>query len=168
MLRLPANQEVQNSPPSTQNYSNGLLRCQRCPIGVLPPQRRDDQCSSLLQYTGRRKAVPTNRPPWLNFCVIIFHDNVKSQMTKQWFKQYTWEVLEHPTHSPDMAPWDFHHFEPIRWPLAGQWFQSDNDVAEGVINWLHATEKDFFAKGLDIIISNCDKCISRGSYCVEK
>lgn len=59
-------------------------------------------------------------------------------MTKQWFKQYTWEVMEYTTHSQNAAPWGFHVFRPLRWPVAGQWFQSDNDVAAGVINLLHA------------------------------
>jgi len=81
MQTLPANKEVQNIPLCMQNCSNGLLGCQRCHVGGLPSQERDDQCGSLVQHAGQKEAVPTNWPAQLNLHVIILHN------IKQWFKQ---------------------------------------------------------------------------------
>jgi hypothetical protein len=65
-------------------------------------------------------------------------------------------VLQHPTHSPDLAPSDFHLFGPLKWYLAGQWFVND-DVTAVVMIWLQALDQDLFVKGFNVLVSQWDK-----------
>jgi len=48
------------------------------------------------------------------------------------------EVLKHPPYSLDLAPSDFHLFEPMKEHLRGQKFADDDEVMEAVQSWLKA------------------------------
>ena len=43
-------------------------------------------------------------PQWVLYCVCVCVD------TRRRMEQWGWEILEHPTYSPDLAPSDFHLF----------------------------------------------------------
>lgn len=164
MQRLPANKEVQNIPLCMQNYSNGLLGCWRCPVGGLPSQGQDDQCGSLLQHAGQIETVPTGQQgstfmssffmamwnhPRRSNSGSISKDGKCGSMHYTVRTQHLWIAI----------------FGSLRWSLAGQWFQSDDDIVTGWINWFHTIYMVFVAKDIDII-SYCDKCNSGGSSCV--
>ena len=62
---------------------------------------------------------------------IIFHqDNARphvSLMTRQKLLQLGWEVLIHPSYSPDITPSDFHSFRSLQNSLNGKNFNSLED-----------------------------------------
>jgi histone-lysine N-methyltransferase SETMAR len=49
-------------------------------------------------------------------------------MTTQRFEQSGWKVLQHPPHSPDPAPSDFHISGHPKWSSSEQQFQTDKNV----------------------------------------
>jgi hypothetical protein len=58
-------------------------------------------------------------------------------VTQQWFQWYRW-VLQHPSHSPDLAHSVFHLFVPFRQQLLVQQFvnDDDDDVIAAMMTWL--------------------------------
>ncbi|GFS06490.1 histone-lysine N-methyltransferase SETMAR [Elysia marginata] len=64
------------------------------------------------------------RPGLLRRGVVLQHDNAtphSANLTQQWLQRYGWEILPHPTHSPDLTPSDFYLFGALKrhweaWP----------------------------------------------------
>lgn len=57
------------------------------------------------------------------------------------------EVLEHPAHSPDLAPSDYRLFGPLKDPLQGRQFAMDKEVQAALHKW-----KTFFSDGISKIV----------------
>ena len=79
----------------------------------------------------------------------------------------TW-VLTHPPYSPDLAPSDFHLFGPLKESMKGIHFQTDEEVKAAVSNWLRTQSTEFYAKGIDNLISRWNKCVAKEGDYVEK
>jgi len=70
--------------------------------------------------------------------VVLLHDKSRSHTTHLIIntdQKLNWEVLEHPAHSPDLAPSDFHLF--------GRQF-ADDEVTEAVHERLRNQRKPLF------------------------
>jgi histone-lysine N-methyltransferase SETMAR len=63
-------------------------------------------------------------------------------------QQLNWKVLEHPAHSPDLAPSDFHLFGPFKNALRCCRFADDDGVKEAVHDWLRKQPQNFFHMAL--------------------
>ena len=71
--------------------------------------------------------------------VVPLHDKARSHtahLTINTDQKLNWEVLEHPAHSPDLAPSDFHPF--------GRQFADDDEVKEAVHERLRNQRKPPF------------------------
>ncbi|GFS03522.1 histone-lysine N-methyltransferase SETMAR [Elysia marginata] len=69
----------------------------------------------------RREAIRRKRSGQLTNGVILQHDNATphtARVTQGWLEKYGWEILPHPSHSPDLAPSDYHLFGPLKRELA--------------------------------------------------
>jgi hypothetical protein len=53
------------------------------------------------------------------------------------------KVSDHPAHSLDIAPGDFHSFLHLNKRLAGQKFHEDEEVKNETTAWLHAQAAEF-------------------------
>ena len=62
--------------------------------------------------------------------------------TVEKIEEMGWELLQHPPHSPDLAPSDFHLFGPLKESLRGIKFENNEDDQQ------HAADKDFYAADL--------------------
>ena len=85
-----------------------------------------------LAVTIRRK-----RPHLQN--VILHHDNARphtAHATNALIAAKGWTVLPHPPYSPDLAPFDFFLFGPLKDCLHGQKFDNDEEVKSAVRVWL--------------------------------
>ena len=81
------------------------------------------------------EAVRRKRPGRLTSGVLLQHDNATphtANATQDWIRRFGWEVLPHPSHSPDLAPSDYHLFGPMKRHLSGQRFTGDDDLVEAV------------------------------------
>jgi len=68
--------------------------------------------------------------------------------TVEKIEEMGWELLQHPPHSRDLAPSDFHLFGPLKESLRGIKFENNEDDQQHVLQFLHAADKDFYAADL--------------------
>lgn len=55
----------------------------------------------------------------------IMHDNARPHSSDQ---KHNWEVIVHLPHSPDLAPFDFHLFGPLKADLLDKRFENDDKL----------------------------------------
>ena len=82
-----------------------------------------------------KPAIRLKRRGLLSKRVLLFYDNARPHTaahTVDTLRALKFEVLKHPTYSPDLAPSDFHLFGPLKEHLRGQKFADDNEVMEAV------------------------------------
>jgi hypothetical protein len=73
--------------------------------------------------------------------------------------------MEHPTHSPDLVPSDFHLFGPFKEAVGGRRFRCDEDIKNPVHQWLHAQPKTFYYDGNKQLVGRWGKCVEKqGDY----
>ncbi|GFN87507.1 caseinolytic peptidase b-like protein [Plakobranchus ocellatus] len=94
-----------------------------------------------------KEAIRRKRPGLLRRGVVLQHNNAtphSANLTQQWLQRYGWEILPHPTHSPDQAPSDFHLFGPLKRHLGGMAFETKDDLISELRNWFDNLDVDFF------------------------
>ena len=98
---------------------------------------------------------------------IFLHDNARpdtAARTNALIKLFKWEIFDHPPYCPDLAPSDNHLFKMKAW-LATQRFHTNEELMDGVNNWLHNLAAPFFDEGLQKLVSRYDKCLNvDGNY----
>ena len=78
---------------------------------------------------------------------------------------FRWEQFSHPPYSPDLAPSDFHLFLHLKKFLAGQKFESDDEIKGNVQQWLKSQAAEFFEAGILKLVPRYDKCLNlHGDY----
>ncbi|GFO31745.1 histone-lysine N-methyltransferase SETMAR [Plakobranchus ocellatus] len=87
------------------------------------------------------------------------------KLQRQWLQRYGWEILPHPAHSPDLAPFDFYLFGPLKRHLGGMAFETEDDLISELRNWFDNLDVDFFRVGINSLLSRSQKCIHlHGDY----
>lgn len=81
--------------------------------------------ASAYQKTLKKlkEAILKKRPEFLTTRVLLWHENARplsAAATENLLKSWCWEILPHPTHSPDPALSDFHLSPKINDYLRGQ------------------------------------------------
>jgi len=64
--------------------------------------------------------------------------------TNALIRLFSWEISDHLPYSPDLAPSDYHLFTKTKVWLATQRFHSNEELLDGVNNWLHNLAAPFF------------------------
>jgi hypothetical protein len=99
--------------------------------------------------------MATYKRQFIRSLLLILHDNATlhtAWQPKQCFPRYWREVLQHSTHSSDLAPSDFHLFGHLKWHLSGQWFVND-DIIVLVMTCFQALDQDLFVRGFNALVS---------------
>jgi histone-lysine N-methyltransferase SETMAR len=112
-----------------------------------------------------REAIRRKRPGQLARGVLLHHDNARphaSQATQERIQELQWVFLEHPSCSQDLAPSDFHLFDPLKNHLAGERFADDEEVEAEMWKWLRQESKDFYTVGFGALVKRWDKCVDVG------
>jgi len=102
--------------------------------------------------------------------LVLLHENARrhtTHLTINTFQKMNWEVLEHPAHNPDLAPFDFHLFGPLKNTLRGRKFADDDDVKGAVNDWLRNQTKNFFSGGIKKFTDFWAKCIQNKENYIE-
>jgi hypothetical protein len=102
---------------------------------------------------------------------FLLHDNARphtAARTNALIKLFNWEIFDHPSYSPDLAPSDYHLFATKKVWLATQRFHTNKQLMEGVNGRLHNLAAQFFDKGLQELVSRYDKCLNVDGNYVEK
>jgi histone-lysine N-methyltransferase SETMAR len=77
------------------------------------------------------------------------------------------EVLPHSAYSSDLAPSDFHLFDPLRGILGGKTFRADDEVKLAQ-RWLEEQPKTLFERGIMKVPEEWQRCTEQQGDCVEK
>jgi len=102
---------------------------------------------------------------------VLLHNNAQTHTavhTNTLIKLFNWEIFNHPPYSLDPMPNDYHFFIKMKGWLATQHFHTNEELMDGVSNWLHNLAAPFFDKGLQKLVSWYDKCLYVDGNYVEK
>jgi len=115
-----------------------------------------------------RPAIRKKRPALLEKGVILHHDNApvhESRVVNELLEGYSWELLEHPPYSPDLAPCDFHLFPKVKEMLRGRRFENEDQIQEAMRKALRTLDKRSLTTVFDRWVHRMEKCLELdGSY----
>jgi histone-lysine N-methyltransferase SETMAR len=103
--------------------------------------------------------------------VKLLHDNATPHTagkTRETIEKMGWEILEHPAHSPNLAPSDFHLFGKLKEHPSGKRFASDHEVENEKRKWLTNLDTNVYAEGILELVSHWDKRLNLFGDYVEK
>lgn len=99
------------------------------------------------QLTRLNVELQEKRPILVNRKGVIFHqDNARPHVSQQ--KELTWEILQHPPYSPDIAPSDFHLFQSLQNSLHGEKFDSIEAVKNYLTTFFEGKSRNFYQEGI--------------------
>ena len=76
-----------------------------------------------------------------------------------------YELIPHPTYSPDLAPSDYFLFPNLKKDIRGRHFRSNEEVVVAVEEWVRDKDPGFFSSGLMALEHHWSKCIIlEGNY----
>jgi len=110
-----------------------------------------------------------NKHPGRN--IIILHDNVcphAARLTLEAIAKIGWEVLSHPSYSPDLAPSDYHLFGFVKDQLRGQRYETTEAIQKAVCQCLRMAGTEFYRRGIFKLPERLEKCVQRSGDYVEK
>jgi histone-lysine N-methyltransferase SETMAR len=93
-----------------------------------------------------RRSIQSKRRGMLTKGVVLLHDNARphtAARTKALLQQFNWEIFEHPPYSPGLAPSDYHLFTKMKVWLANERFKTNEELMDGVKNWLSTLAAPF-------------------------
>ncbi|XP_067204397.1 histone-lysine N-methyltransferase SETMAR-like [Linepithema humile] len=93
---------------------------------------------------------------------LLLHDNTKPHIAKKTVKkldELKFEVLPHPSYSPDISPTDYHLFKHLDGFLTGKIFQEKRLVKNTFHEFIDSRSSDFFKNGINAFVSRWQKCI---------
>ncbi|KAG5318729.1 MOS1T transposase, partial [Pseudoatta argentina] len=100
--------------------------------------------------------------------VILLHDNARPHVAKPvktYLETLKWEVLPHPSYSPDIAPSDFHLFRSMAHGLADRRFHSYEEAQKWIDSWIASKDMSFFRRGIHVLPERWSKVVeSDGKY----
>ena len=105
------------------------------------------------QLIRLERAIPEKRPEYatVHEAIIFHHDNARPHVAipvKNYLENSGWEVLPHPSYSPDLAPSDYHLFRSMQNALTGIRFTSEQGIKNWVDSFLAAKTAQFFWDGI--------------------
>ena len=83
--------------------------------------------------------------------VLFLHDNALAQWafaTQKKLVYLSFQCLDHPPYSPDLAPSDYHLFPGLKKQLKGRHFSSDTEVTAAAETWLDRQPSELFFEWL--------------------
>ena len=103
--------------------------------------------------------------------IIILHDNARPHaacLTSEASAKMGWEVLPHPSYSPDLAPSDYHLFGFVKDQLRGQRYETTEAIQKAVRQCLRMAGTEFCRRGIFKLPERWEKCVQRSGDYVEK
>ena len=102
----------------------------------LLPKNKTINSDIYCEQLQKLSAIAQKRPELINRKGVVFHhDNARphtSLVIRQKLLQHCWNVLPHPSYSPDLALSDFHLFRSLQNSLNGKTFASEDLVKQQV------------------------------------
>ena len=95
-------------------------------------------------------------------------DYIKSIRTREKITSFEWTTLPHPPYSPDLAPSNYHLFDPMKPPLRGKYYYSVGEVKSVEKKWLKEQSTESYGAGIHAPIRRWNIAIERNGDYVEK
>ena len=115
-----------------------------------------------------RRALCDKRP---GRNIIILHDNARPHtvcLTSEATAKIGWEVLPHPSYSPDLAPSDYHLFGFVKDQLLGQGYETMEAIQKAVRQCLRMAGTEFYRRAIFKLPERWKKCVQRSGDYVQK
>ena len=128
----------------------------------------DTYIKTLQKLTQRYRRVRPNRNPG---DILIQHDNARphtSLRTQEAISKFRWNVFPHPSYSLDLAPSNFHLFEPLKDAMRGTRFGDNESVIRAMRTWLREQETSWYREGMHALVSRWRKAVDVDGDYVEK
>lgn len=68
---------------------------------------------------------------------------------------FKWDILNHPVHSPDLAPSDYNLFNSLKLHMGGKGYSTDEEVEK----WMKGLVGNYFEEGFKKLIARFTTCI---------
>lgn len=124
-----------------------------------------------ILFRQLKQAIHERRPKLQDREVIFLYDSIKTHINnrmQELLQQHKWKFIQHPPHSPDLSPSDFHLFGPMKKQLAGKRYNTDNQVKETISSWLNNLGGNFFRAGFNALVYRWNECLDKFGEYVEK
>ena len=126
-------------------------------------------CEQLQRLSD---SIQQKRPELVNRKGVVFHhDNARphiSLITRQKLLDLRWDVLPHPSYSPDLAPSDFHLFRSLQNSLNGIAFSNEGLIKEHLERFFAEKNADFYLRGIMKLPQRWQKVIDQnGEYIID-
>ena len=72
----------------------------------------------------------------------------RSSVACQTINDLQWELLSHPTYSPDTAPTDYYLFHSLQNTLAEQHFKTEDEVRKVIDEFIASKDQAFWRRGI--------------------
>ena len=117
-------------------------------------------------------AVKKNRPSLFNRKGVVFHqDNAKphtSRITRNKLNEIGWEILPHPSYSPDIAPSDYHLFQSLQHFLKNKRFDNKQAVEMAINQFFESKDGNFFRSGIECLPQRWQTVVdNNGEYIID-
>jgi hypothetical protein len=125
----------------------------------------------VLKTWVLQNPIQNKRHGMLTYSVVLLHDNAHSHTaahTLALLEHFNWELLDHPSYSPDLASSSCHLCTYLKNWWRSQCFNNNKELMESVRTCLSSQAADFFVAGIQKLISQYNKCLSSSDDCVEK
>lgn len=108
---------------------------------------------------------------WPGRQVVFLHDNATchtSYRTTDLLLKFKWQVLKHPSYSPDLAPSDYFLFGALKDHLRGTHFHSDEELIWAVKKFFKDQTQKFYKDAIHDLPNKWDNCVTKkGEYSVK-
>jgi len=98
--------------------------------------------------------------------IIILHENAR--LTSEAIAKMGWEVLPHPSYSPDLATSKYHLFGFVKDRLRGQHYETKEAIQKAVRQCLWKAGTEFYRRGIFKLPEHWEKCVQRSGNYVKK
>jgi len=127
--------------------------------------------SCVREWCRKFRSIQNKRRGMLTKGVVLLHDNARphtAACTNALIKLFSWEIFDQTPYSPDLPPSGYYLFTKMKVWMATRRFHTNEELMDGVSNWLHNLAVPFFDEGLQKLVSRYDKCLNVDGNYVEK
>ena len=112
---------------------SGGERSVNCVRPALEIEASKEEQRSVVHFSVAESAgaIKSKRPGMLSDGIIILPDNARphtENLVRDKLQRFGWETLQHPLHSPDLSPCNFHIFVDLKEDIRGRGFHSEEEV----------------------------------------
>ncbi|XP_020289890.1 histone-lysine N-methyltransferase SETMAR-like [Pseudomyrmex gracilis] len=145
----------------------GVIFYELLPVGeTITSDKYCQQLDNLKAAIDEKRPVLAKRKD-----VVFHHNNVRSHIsmqTQRKLRELNWDLLLHPSNSPDISPSDYYLFRSLQNSLNGRKFTSFNDLKNYISSFFDEKPTTFYDRGIRMLPERWRKIIeNNGDYLID-